>query len=150
MPTCEPFKKAQVHCLMKHSTLPIIKSKAQSIFLQERINNKSVWLDLQRVNSTHWEWTDGSYLTEFKNWYPRQPRNVVRQNYDCVVKKNRDIRTGWELEDCEACRTTICQKGKYNQIKDNTHPNNKNQKSFTLRMYCEVIQLERDRLFRVI
>ena len=108
MEKCQSHKNANADCLAREASLPVIDSAGESLFIQERINTPT-WLNLQKTSSSSWRWVNDSSMDYYTKWLPGQP--VSLPDHSCAVVENRGIVSGWRVENCTACRNTLCKKG---------------------------------------
>ena len=109
---CQRFDIAGDKCQEEGAILPVINSEEESLFIQERIQS-ATWLNLYKTSqsrSSHnqWNWRNGEPLN-FTKWFPGQPEDLRDQS--CAVVDNQGIDSGWTVEHCSACRSTVCKKG---------------------------------------
>ena len=106
---CQPYSLANAHCLVKGASLLVIDSVDEAQFVQERIKTAS-WLNLQKTSPSpsSWQWGNGNSVN-YTNWILGQPANLP--NHNCAVIDNQGTEIGWKVEDCSACRNTLCETG---------------------------------------
>jgi len=104
-------QSAHAQCISDGGMLPVIKNDKESIYIQEKIENSTVWLDIVKSSniSNGWRTSRGSSLN-YNKWYEGQPSN--RSTSKCAVVENRGIKTGWKEESCDSCKNVVCVKGK--------------------------------------
>ena len=105
---CMSKQSAHARCIANGGSLPVIKNDRESIYLQEQIEDSSIWLGIEKSSSS-WKTSDGSSLI-YQKWYRNQPADAYGKQ--CAAIENRGIETGWSAERCDSCKSVICVKGK--------------------------------------
>ena len=91
----------------------MVNSEEESLFIQERIQS-ATWLNLyktsqSRSSQNRWYWRNGEPLN-FTKWFPGQPADIPDHS-GCAVVDNQGVDSGWKVERCLSCQSTVCKKG---------------------------------------
>ena len=109
------WNTAKTSCEANGAQLVKIESAEENDFINKQLlaDGADYWIGLTDVETeNHWKWTDGSNLSGYTNWFPKEPNNYNGQDCVAITKGNFDNKHydgEWHDGECKKARGYICE-----------------------------------------